>query len=75
MKALEQATEWFFEQIGEDLEAYSKHAGHRKRVDESDVLMLMRRQRVVTEPGALRELAREFLPRDVRKELDLPDQL
>lgn len=43
LKALEQATEWFFEQAGEDLEAYSQHAGRKRRVAEEDVLALMKR--------------------------------
>jgi hypothetical protein len=38
-----QASDWFFEQLGEDLQAYAKHAG-RKTIDESDVLTLMKRQ-------------------------------
>lgn len=42
MKAIMQATDWFFEQLGEDLEAYAKHAG-RKTIDASDVLTLMKR--------------------------------
>jgi histone H3/H4 len=42
MKAIMQASDWFFEQLGEDLQAYAKHAG-RKTIDESDVLTLMRR--------------------------------
>jgi len=42
MKAIMQATDWFFEQLGEDLQAYANHAG-RKTIDESDVITLMRR--------------------------------
>jgi histone H3/H4 len=42
MKAIMQASDWFFEQLGEDLQAYAKHAG-RKTIDESDVLTLMKR--------------------------------
>lgn len=42
LAAIEQASSWFFEQVSEDLEAYSKHAG-RKTIDESDVATLMRR--------------------------------
>lgn len=42
LAALEQATAWYFEQVSDDLEAYSKHAG-RKTIDESDVITLMRR--------------------------------
>jgi histone H3/H4 len=42
MSTIEQASSWYFEQVGEDLAAYSKHAG-RKTIDESDVTTLMRR--------------------------------
>ena len=73
LKALEQATEWFFEQVGEDLEAYSNHAGRRKRVDPSDVLTLMRRQRVVGRGKRLQDLASEHLPPEMLAELELPD--
>ncbi|ETI20701.1 hypothetical protein G647_07043 [Cladophialophora carrionii CBS 160.54] len=71
MKALEQATEWFFEQIGEDLEAYSNHARRKKRIDQSDVLLLMRRQRILQRKGELLKAAEEFLPEEVVEELDL----
>ena len=75
MKALEQATEWFFEQVGEDLATYSSHAGRKKRVDQSDVLLLMRRQRVAQAPGELKRLAKDILSKDVRAELELPEKL
>jgi histone H3/H4 len=42
LAAIEQASSWYFEQVGEDLTAYSKHAG-RKTIDEADVTALMRR--------------------------------
>lgn len=42
MHAIMQATDWFFEQVGDDLSAYAKHAG-RKTIDESDMVTLMRR--------------------------------
>jgi histone H3/H4 len=42
LAAIEQASEWFFEQASEDLATYAKHAG-RKTMDESDVMTLMRR--------------------------------
>lgn len=42
LAAVMQASDWFFEQLGDDLKAYAEHAG-RKTIDESDVLMLMRR--------------------------------
>jgi histone H3/H4 len=75
LKALEQATEWFLEQVGEDLEAYSNHAGRRKRIVASDVLALMRRQRVLMGDGKLGDFALEHLPTEALLELDLPDTL
>lgn len=42
LAAIEQASSWYFEQVSEDLAAYSKHAG-RKTIDESDVAALIRR--------------------------------
>ncbi|KIW99784.1 uncharacterized protein Z518_10712 [Rhinocladiella mackenziei CBS 650.93] len=73
MKALEQATEWFFEQVGEDLEAYSDHARRKKLVDSRDVLMLMQRQRVLQGEGDLQKCARELLPKEAADELDVDD--
>jgi histone H3/H4 len=75
LKALEQATEWFFEQVGEDLEAYSNHAGRTKRIDASDVLTLMRRQRVLKGDGKLGGFAVEHLPLEALLELNLPDTI
>jgi histone H3/H4 len=37
-----QASDWFFEQVSDDLGAYAKHAG-RKTIEESDVVTLMKR--------------------------------
>lgn len=42
MTAIMQATDWFFEQVGDDLGAYARHA-KRKTIDESDVVTLMKR--------------------------------
>ncbi|EXJ93775.1 hypothetical protein A1O1_02168 [Capronia coronata CBS 617.96] len=64
MQALEQATEWYFEQVGEDLAAYSDHGRRRRRVDRKDVLMLMRRQRVLQGDGELEKAARDLLPEE-----------
>lgn len=75
LKALEQATEWFLEQVGEDLEAYSNHAGRTKRIIAGDVLTLMRRQRVLKGEGKLGDFAIEHLPIEALLELDLPDTL
>jgi histone H3/H4 len=73
MKALEQATEWFFEQAGQDLSAYAEHARRKKKIKASDAEMLMRRQRVLEGDGELRQLAEHFLPEKVLDELDLPE--
>jgi histone H3/H4 len=40
--SLSQASDWFFEQVSEDLSSYADHAG-RKTIDESDVITLMKR--------------------------------
>ncbi|KAH0848446.1 hypothetical protein AYO21_02533 [Fonsecaea monophora] len=72
MQALEQATEWYFEQVGEDLGAYSTHA-RRKRIDQSDVLMLMRRQRLLQVDGELVKAAKELLPKDIAAGLNLDE--
>lgn len=40
--AIEEASDWFFEQISTDLETYSQHAG-RKTIDEADAITLMKR--------------------------------
>jgi histone H3/H4 len=42
LAALTQASEWYFEQLGDDLGAYAQHA-KRKTIEESDVATLMRR--------------------------------
>lgn len=42
LAALTQASEWFFEQVGDDLGAYANHA-KRTVIEESDVITLMRR--------------------------------
>lgn len=72
MTALEQATEWFFEQASKDVSAFSQHGGRKKRIIADDVLLLMRRQRVLAQPGELMQFAKEWLPQDVFKQVDLP---
>jgi histone H3/H4 len=42
LAAITQASDWFFEQLGDDLQAYAKHAG-RKTIDESDIMTLLGR--------------------------------
>ncbi|ORX91996.1 centromere kinetochore component CENP-T-domain-containing protein [Clohesyomyces aquaticus] len=42
LAALMQATDWYFQQVGEDLAAYSQHGG-RRIIEERDVVTLMKR--------------------------------
>ncbi|PHH66400.1 hypothetical protein CDD81_7455 [Ophiocordyceps australis] len=69
--ALTQASEWFFEQLGDDLGAYANHAG-RKTVEESDVIALMRRQRQIGSNATIFSLAQKNLPRELLQELRMP---
>ncbi|KAI0509245.1 centromere kinetochore component CENP-T-domain-containing protein [Xylaria bambusicola] len=71
LDAIMQATEWFFEQLGDDLSAYAKHAG-RKTIDESDMITLMRRQRQTNASTTPFALAQRHLPRELLQELRMP---
>lgn len=42
VEAISQASDWFFERLGDDLGTYAKHAG-RQTIDETDVITLMKR--------------------------------
>ena len=69
--ALVQATDWYFEQLGDDLAAYSKHA-KRKTIAEADVIALMKRQRLLSATSTPFSLAQKFLPRELLQELRMP---
>ncbi|KAK4208697.1 centromere protein T [Rhypophila decipiens] len=71
LKAIMQASDWFFEQLGDDLQAYAKHA-HRKTIDESDMLTLMKRQRQTNAQTTPFALAQRHLPRELLQELRMP---
>ncbi|KAI0803825.1 centromere kinetochore component CENP-T-domain-containing protein [Xylaria sp. FL0064] len=71
LDAIMQATDWFFEQLGDDLSAYAKHAG-RKTIDESDMITLMRRQRQTNASTTPFALAQRHLPREFLQELRMP---
>lgn len=47
LSAIMQASDWFFEQLGDDLQAYANHAKGRTTINESDMLTLMRRYAVI----------------------------
>ncbi|TRX88922.1 hypothetical protein FHL15_010150 [Xylaria flabelliformis] len=71
LDAIMQASDWFFEQLGDDLSAYAKHAG-RKTIDESDMVTLMRRQRQTNASTTPFALAQRYLPRELLQELRMP---
>ncbi|KAK7914605.1 hypothetical protein PG985_012308 [Apiospora marii] len=80
LDAIMQATDWFLEQLGDDLQAYAKHAG-RKTIDESDMMTLMRRynltalvyrQRQTNSSTTPFALAQRHLPRELLQELRMP---
>ncbi|KAI5922297.1 hypothetical protein F4810DRAFT_721395 [Camillea tinctor] len=72
LDAIMQATDWFFEQLGDDLSAYARHAG-RKTIDESDMVTLMRRcvdsQRQTSASTTPFALAQRYLPRELLQEM------
>lgn len=68
MSAIMQASDWFFAQLGDDLQAYAKHAG-RKTIDESDMITLMKRQRQTSMSTTPFSLAQRHLPRELLQEL------
>ena len=47
LASIQQASDWFMEQVSEDLGEYAEHAG-RKTIEESDVVVLMKRYVVTT---------------------------
>ncbi|PGH09519.1 hypothetical protein GX51_00624 [Blastomyces parvus] len=71
LAAIEQATEWYFEQASDDLSTYAKHAG-RKTIDETDVMTLMRRQRHIGKNTTLFALAQRHLPKELVQDIRLP---
>ncbi|KAK1997412.1 hypothetical protein LX36DRAFT_657561 [Colletotrichum falcatum] len=71
MVEIQRASDWFFEQLGDDLSAYARHA-KRKTIDESDMLTLMRRQRQTSQTATPFSLAQRHLPRELLQELRMP---
>ncbi|KAK7188617.1 hypothetical protein DPSP01_005578 [Paraphaeosphaeria sporulosa] len=68
LEALVQTSDFFFEQVGEDLAAYAGHAG-RKMIEESDVIALLKRTRQVTDSSTYFFLAQKLLPRELLQQL------
>ncbi|KAK8239777.1 centromere kinetochore component CENP-T-domain-containing protein [Phyllosticta capitalensis] len=71
LEAISTASDWFFEQAGEDLASYASHAG-RKTIEEADVVMLMRRQRKLSSTSTPFSLAQKYLPRELLQNVRMP---
>ncbi|NXD73051.1 CENPT protein, partial [Eolophus roseicapillus] len=65
-RIVEKCTNKYFKQLWNDLAAFASHAG-RKTVEVSDVEVLMRRQRLVTDDIPLHVLIERHLPLEYRK--------
>ncbi|KAI1235524.1 hypothetical protein IHE44_0002401 [Lamprotornis superbus] len=65
-KIVEKCSERYFQQLSNDLEAYTHHAG-RKTVEAADLEVLMRRQGLVTDKMPLNVLIERYLPLEYRK--------
>jgi len=68
LEAIMLASDWFFEQVSDDLGTYSRHAG-RNTIDESDVVTLMARQRQINASTTPFSLAQSYLPRELLQEI------
>ncbi|KAK8156036.1 centromere kinetochore component CENP-T-domain-containing protein [Phyllosticta citrichinensis] len=71
LNAIATASDWYFEQAGEDLASYASHAG-RKTIDEADVVMLMKRQRKLGPSTTPFSLAQKYLPRELLQNVRMP---
>ncbi|XP_067652543.1 uncharacterized protein [Haliotis asinina] len=65
---VEKASAQFWENAAKDLETYALHA-HRKTIEESDVELLMKRQKFVTPKESLYCLVEKYLPLELRQEI------
>ncbi|XP_046550506.1 inner kinetochore subunit cnp20-like isoform X1 [Haliotis rubra] len=65
---VEKASAQFWENAAKDLESYALHA-HRKTIEESDVELLMKRQKFVTPKESLYCLVEKYLPLELRQEI------
>uniref|UniRef100_U3JX24 Centromere protein T n=1 Tax=Ficedula albicollis TaxID=59894 RepID=U3JX24_FICAL len=65
-RIVEKCCERYFQQLSDDLEAYTHHAG-RKTVEAADLEVLMRRQGLVTDKTSLNVLIERHFPLQYRK--------
>ncbi|KAK6330893.1 hypothetical protein TWF718_003091 [Orbilia javanica] len=62
------ASEAYFENLGEDLGSFAKHA-KRKTVEEGDVLQVLRRHRLLNNKTTVFSLANQYLPRELLQDI------
>ncbi|ELT94894.1 hypothetical protein CAPTEDRAFT_158995 [Capitella teleta] len=65
---IEKISEKFWKRMVEDLNAFAHHAG-RKSIHDTDVQLLMTRQRFIKDKNGLHELVRKYLPLEHREQL------
>ncbi|KAK7207603.1 centromere kinetochore component CENP-T-domain-containing protein [Myxozyma melibiosi] len=71
MNAIMAASEVYFKQVSEDLTAYAQHAS-RKTIDEADVVLLLKRQRLLNSKATVYGLAHKYLPNELVSEIRIP---
>ncbi|KAK6522116.1 hypothetical protein TWF281_002682 [Arthrobotrys megalospora] len=62
------ASEAYFENLGEDLGSFARHA-KRKTVEEGDVLQVLRRHRLLNDKTTVFSLASQYLPRELMQDI------
>lgn len=68
LQAVLEASNRFFEQLGYDLRAYAQHA-KRRRIEASDVIAVMKRQRHFTATRTTFSLSHQYLPKELLRDL------
>eukprot|EP00057_Strongylocentrotus_purpuratus_P007807 XP_011662281.1 PREDICTED: centromere protein T [Strongylocentrotus purpuratus] len=68
LAALDEVSSKYFKNVSKDLMAYCKHAG-RTTIEQADVELLMKRQRLVSDKVPLQSLIEKYLPMEYREEL------
>ncbi|EPS36840.1 hypothetical protein H072_9644 [Dactylellina haptotyla CBS 200.50] len=62
------ASNSYFENLGEDLGSFARHA-KRKTVEEGDVLQVLRRHRLLNDKTTVFSLANQYLPRELLQDI------
>ncbi|KAF3912735.1 hypothetical protein ABW21_db0209918 [Orbilia brochopaga] len=68
LAAVMQATEVYFENLGGDLAGFARHA-KRRTVEESDVVQVLRRHRLLSDRTTVFSLAAQHLPRELLQDV------